>query len=144
MEQEPHPDFEETGEEPISELGVEATPTIESLPTQLGFVETEEISQLRGEVVEVIRSGDQEKITEIISQYLALAREVVSQLPNESYGFGQIGLMVAVAAIQRDGGRTDYYIQDLEDAAECAWNMRYDDLATLIETFIESGNIPQG
>lgn len=134
MEGEPQP-------EPVSQpeadrsLEVEAQKSIDALPETLGFVETPELSQLRGQLAEVIAFGSEE-VRELAIRYHSLAEEVVNQREGEDYRKAQIGLIVHMGLIRRDGGRTDHYVEDLEDALTYAWNERLEDTVATLEAAI--------
>ncbi len=118
-------------------LDVEPKEPVEALPETLGFVETPELVELRGQLVEAIASGRGET-KELATRYHLLAEEVVNQREGADYAKAQIGLIVQMGLIRRDGGRVDHYAEDLEDALTYAWNERLDDTVATLEAAIEA------
>lgn len=114
---------------------------IEKLPEVLGFTETQELSQLRGQLVEAI-AADSEEVRELATQYHLLAEEIVNQRQGEEFTKAQIGLIVAMGLIQREGGRIDDYVKELQDALTYANNMGLEDIAHILMTAIESTDKP--
>jgi hypothetical protein len=132
MEQGPQDPPPEQSENPEKQSHIE----IENLPVTLGFVETPELRQLRDEVVQAITAGD-EKRAELLARYESLAQDVVNQHSDtEHYIKAQIGLIIQIGLIRRAGEAN--YQNDLEDAAEYAWNARLDDLAAFLDEAIEN------
>ncbi len=143
MDQEPQP-------KPImppeaeQESGLELErPQVDTLPETLGFVETEELGQLRGELVEAI-AADSEEVKELATRYHLLGEEVVNQQEDEDYAKAQIGLIVQMGLIRRDGGKVDQYKEDLQDALTYAWNERLDDTVAVLEAAIQETETQEG
>lgn len=114
---------------------------IERLPQTLGFTETQELSQLRGQLVEAI-AVDSEKIRELATQYHLLAEQVINQHQGENFVKAQIGLIVAMGLIQREGDRIDDYVEQLKDALTYADNMGFKDIVDILIKTIASTEKP--
>ncbi len=110
---------------------MEARPAIDALPETLGFVETEELGQLRGQLVEAMSAGADVK--ELATRYHLLAEEVVNQREGDDFAKAQIGLIVQMGLIRRDGGRSENYAEDLQDALTYADNMGFADVMPVLE-----------
>lgn len=108
------------------------TAEVDDLPNRLGFLETEELSHIRAQLVEATTSNNEEVVRELATECHQLAAEVVSRLQGDEYPKAQVGLMVAMALIWRDSGRNDDYLNDLQDALDCATNMGYNDIADTV------------
>lgn len=136
MEHEAQPQQFEPGLEPDRSVELEIPVTIEALPEALGFIETEELGQLRRELVEAMAAGA-ENVTDLATRYHLLAEEVVNQREGGDFAKAQIGLIVQMGVIRRDGGRNDAYLYDLNDAHTYAFNMGFDDIVPTIEAAID-------
>jgi len=99
---------------------------INRLAETLGFIETDELRQIRPQLVAAMLAQDKETVIQLATQYHTLGEEVVNQQQNEEFARAQIGLMVALALVRRDGGRRADYVEDLEDALTCAVAMSLD------------------
>lgn len=86
---------------------MEAVPAIDSLPEVLGLVETQELIDLRRQVVEALRAGS--VVTEIVARYHLLAEEVVNQQEGPAFARAQIGLIVQMGLTHRAGGNEEAY-----------------------------------
>jgi len=118
--------------EPNPEAGAEEVKPIDALPEKLGFIETTDLAELRGVLVEAIDSGSN-RATRLMTVYQELGGEVVDELPNAERPRAQIGLIVQMGLIRRDGGRADQYMQDLEDAIDYAWQVGLDAEVAVLE-----------
>lgn len=104
--------------------GGEDGATVLAEAAALGFVETDEMRALRARI-SVTLAGDPTEQAPL----LVLAGQVLdySRLANREesvYGARfQIGLLIAKATVQRDGGELDYYHEDLGDAQDYADGM---------------------
>jgi len=121
----------EVGQEKSGEA--EGSP-IDSLPESLGFTETEELRQIRGELVEAMAGGAD--TVELTTNYQSLGEEEVGKHEGIDFSKAQIGLIVQMALIRRDGGRWDACLNDLQDALTYAENMGFTDLVPTLETAI--------
>lgn len=115
-----------------AETGEEAS-AIERLPEQLGLVETPDMKIIRDRAVEAAAAGDWPTTLRLRGQYLAHGGEIVEPLEGERAELASIGLTLAVGFIFRDGGRTENYEADLQNAHLLAWHKRRDDIAGIIE-----------
>jgi hypothetical protein len=127
----------------------EREPTaIEALPAQLGFRESEELRQLRGEAIAALKLSSEERF-ELLGRYQDSGREQVERLGSiDEKRLADIGLTVATGLINRDGGRPEAfrsalldalrYVQGYADNAaagnEPARRQRLDEVAAIIET----------
>jgi hypothetical protein len=115
---------------------MEAKPAIDVLPGALGFVEAEELAQLRGQLVEAMAADSDVK--ELATRYHLLAEAVVNQREGDNFAKAQIGLIVQMGLMRRDGGRNDDYLEDLQDAVTYADNMGFDDIVKVLHEAISS------
>ncbi len=107
--------------------------SIDSLPETLGFVEPQELAELRQRVTEAYRLGTSDA-RELAAQYHEAAEFIVNaHEERQAYVNAQIGLILRMGLIRRDGGNLTAYATDLEDAFYYAWNARLDDLAVEIK-----------
>jgi hypothetical protein len=88
---------------------------LEALPAALGYIETEEMADLRLRLVEAMGAG--ENTRELALQYRLLA-EQISDAATDSRA--RLGMLVRIAIMRYEGGRYDDCIQDLEDALTVA------------------------
>lgn len=107
---------------------------IDMLPERLGFIETDELSQIKAKLIEVMTSGEVEEVKTIAARYHVLGELVVDERQGKDFPRAQIGLSVAMALIRRDAGRIEEYVEDLNDALEYASNMGYADVISSLET----------
>lgn len=109
---------------------------IEELPERLGFVETEEMEQLRARLVEAMADEDREKVRELATQFYALGEEEVNAKQGQDFARAQLGLAIAMCVIRRDAGRLNAYLEDLEEALDNADRMGYQDIVSALETAV--------
>jgi len=115
---------------------LEAPRGIEELPEALGFTETPDLRQLRDQVVEATTAGSEE-FRELATRYHLLAIEVVNQYKGIDFAKAQIGLVVRMGLIWRDGGKAKYYLEDLRDALTCTRNEQLENTAVVLEAAIQ-------
>ena len=86
------------------ELGeaMEPRSSIDLLPEMMGYVETRELSELRNSIVEALRRGEEAR--DLQTHYHMLAEAVVDELPGLARAGAQIGLIVQMGIMRRDGG----------------------------------------
>ena len=123
-----------TFEIPDSETAKTPELGIGDLPEVLGYQETEEIAQLRGQLVEAMLHGADTK--DLANQYQLLAEVVVNQRRGNDFIRAQIGLTVQMALIRHDGGRIEACVEDLENALEYAENLGLHDVVALLDRVI--------
>lgn len=119
----------------------ETQPSIEALPELLGFVETAEMRELRPQFIEAIQSGTDEVRIGLARRYTELANQVVGQYQGDALDRAEIGRIVAMATMRRDAGRSDYYLEELEEALERASQEGYSDASSVIEAAIGAANV---
>jgi len=95
------------------------------MPEKLGYRETEELSALRTELIEAMRSDV--NVLELAVRYQELAETIANQAPDE---LARLGYDIAWALIKREGGRDA--ADDLDAAAMHAHQMGLDDIAELL------------
>ncbi len=95
---------------------MEPKPEIDRLPEALGYAETKELAELRRQVVDAMLSGA--GVTELLTRYQLLGEQVVleSQRSGGDSARTQIGLMVQMALVRRDGGNFEGYWDGLDEA----------------------------
>ena len=116
----------------------EPVSSIELLPGQLGFVETEELSQMRERLVKAYAFGNEEEISELARDYHLAAENIINNLAGENFPKGQIGLIITMGLMRRDGGRIDAYNEDLQDALDYSRNMGYRDVVLVLTAAIRT------
>ena len=109
---------------------------LEELAEQLGFIETDELRQIRDATIEASASGREELLRELIEQYQISSELLTGEIQGHAYADTQIGLIIATATLRRDCGRIYACLQDLDDAVAYAKNMDYDLLATQLQDII--------
>jgi hypothetical protein len=123
----------------------EVTSPLGQLPAELGFTETTELAGVKQRLLGAFASGDPEnQIPYLSNLYHAAGREELEKIEgteSERYIRGQIGFIVARANMYYEGGQLGLYRTELKDAFTYADNMRYDDIATQIQSALDS--IPQ-
>src|ERR1035437_8120914 len=115
----PESESQPTPTEPGTNREIEAPLTLEALPTQLGFVESPPLMQLREQFLK-IATEDPDSARELAIRYRLLAEEVVEEHTGAAYGKAQIGLIIAVGLNWRDAGSPNRYLEQLRDAREYA------------------------
>jgi hypothetical protein len=88
---------------------------LEALPAALGYIETEEMADLRLRLVEAMGAG--ENTRELALQYRLLAEQISDAAADSR---ARLGMLVRIAIMRYEGGRYDDCIQDLEDALTVA------------------------
>lgn len=134
------------GPEPVepTETGPELErPNVEALPEALGFVETPEMAEVRDQWIEAM-TADNEEAQELATRYHLLAQEAVNERQGNEFTTASIGLIIRMALVRRDAGRTDHYLQDLEDASMYAWNSQMDEVVAVLDAAIEEGRGERG
>ena len=101
----------------------------EALEEKLGFIETDDLAQIRKALVEANEREDDKVIQGLIGQYQVQGESIVNQQQGLAYVLAQIGLMIATATLRRDIGKTELALEDIEAAAEYAKNMGMDAVA---------------
>lgn len=110
----------------------EDVPSIDALPGHLGFFETERLGDIRARLLEAMISYDIEAVKTLIADYYQEGELSVNKRQGDGYGTAQIGLLLAVALVRRDAGRTEDYENDLDDALDYAANMGYDEVVMVL------------
>jgi hypothetical protein len=100
----------------------ENSPGLDGLSEALGFVETDELQQLRYELTTAMQAGGSTR--KLAARYQELAETLANQEPTE---LARLGYDVAWALLKREGGRD--YVDDLEVAAMHAHQIGLDDVA---------------
>lgn len=116
---------------------------LEALYTQLGFVETDKLTEKRLQLVAAMASGDQDdQSLAIVTDYQiageTLLETTIDGQETDRFIRGQIGFILAQAKMFLAAGLPGLARSQLEDAFVCANNSRYDDIATQINTMIDS------
>lgn len=121
------------------------SPELAHLPTELGFIETDELTSARQRLLEAFAAGDPEsQIPHLSDLYQAAGQEELEKIEGtetERFTKGQIGFIVAQANIYYEAGQFGLYRSLLNDALTYADNMRYDEVAAQIKTALD--NIPK-
>ncbi len=131
MEQEPPSDSTPTQPTELEESAETPKPAIDALPEALGFAETEELGRLREQLIKAMLAGADVK--ELAARYHLLAEELVNQREGEDFAKAQIGLIIQMGLMRRDGGRSDDFAEDLHDALTYAKNMGLADIVSVLE-----------
>jgi len=84
---------------------------LEALPAALGYVETQEMADLRIRLVEAMSAGEDTR--ELALEYRLLAEQASEAAENSN---ARLGMLVRIAIMRYEGGRYDDCIEDLEDA----------------------------
>ena len=128
-------------DETIREDGETTEPSLlDQLPETLGFVETSEIKEARAGLIQTIATDDWPRIHALKRRYLELGQAVAEQAQGEDFAKAQIGLIVATALMWRDADRPKNYGGELYNAHQYAFNMRFDDVAAVLEkAMVEAG-----
>lgn len=121
------------------------SPDLAHLPTELGFIETEELKGVKQRLLDAFSSGDPEsQLPHLSDLYQAAGQEELEKIEGgdtERYTKGQIGFIVAQANMYYQAGQFGLYRSQLNDAFTYADNMRYDELAAQIQAALD--NIPK-
>lgn len=121
-----HTNFESSSDTP-------ETPEIYRLAEALGFVETSELCELRDLLTTAMVTQSTEEVAVLASRYRELGEVVVEQYQGGEYIRAQIGLSVAMAIIRRNAGRTQHYIEDLDDMILYAENSNNLDIVAVLD-----------
>lgn len=114
----------------------EAVRAARELPEALGFIETDQLRQLRAELIAAMQAGT--STVDLATQYRLLAEELVSkQEDDDDFERAKLGLGISIGFMRRDGGREDAYRADMEDAILHAHNMGLDDVVILLEESLD-------
>ena len=101
---------------------------VDLLPEALGYVETNDLTELAGELVEAMRSDAETK--DLATRYLERAEVIAAEATDER---ARLGLEIRLALLRRAGGRTEAYLEDIEIAAVHAFYMGLDQVASILE-----------
>ncbi|MCB0689606.1 MAG: hypothetical protein KDC53_23865 [Saprospiraceae bacterium] len=107
------------------------TLTIDALPEYSGFVPSAAMEKLRPQVVTAI-ANQANRFTDILTEYRMLGEQIVDQLSDIQRLKAQIGLIVHMGMLWRDGGNQKEYLIEIIDAQTYAWNLVFDDLHEVI------------
>lgn len=107
--------------------------SLDELSRRLGFVENDELRAVRELAVEASSMGDTERVKALLSEYQLHGEELVSNLQGSEYIRGQIGLIVAKAALHRDAGDVEAFLEDIKDAKDYAYDMYEDETVSVLE-----------
>lgn len=113
---------------------------LDVLPAGFGFTENAALTELMTKIREAYARGDEEAVTDILTEYRIKAEDAVSQFQGADYAKAQICLDVYMGILRREVGRD--YIEDLQDALTYAANMGYDDIARIIEAQLDMLDVP--
>lgn len=117
-----------------SMVGRETEPiNIDALPQSLGFVLTPELEMQRSEVIEAYISNNEDYILTEAYFYFLGAQRVVEQRQGDDYARAQLGMNIDICLIDREAGRLENYLVDLQDAYAQAWNMHLDEVAAVLQ-----------
>jgi len=123
----------------------EQNPDLAHLPAELGFIETDELAQIKQRLLDAFASGDPEsQIPHLSDLYQAAGQEELEKIEGgdtERFTKGQIGFIVAQANMYYQVGQFGLYRSQLNDALTYADNMRYEDVAAQIQAALD--NIPK-
>jgi hypothetical protein len=108
----------------------------EALPAALGYIETEEMVELRRTLVEAMTA--QEDTRESALRYRLMA-EQLTDYDSENASRLRIGMLVSIALIKRDGGRYDAYLEDVDDALVMAEQEGIEDLVLILGEMLDEG-----
>jgi len=106
---------------------------LDALPSRLGFSEPAELGPIKHSLAEAMVSRDNEAVRAIVADYYEAGEWVIEELQDDEYGRAQIGLLVTLALIRRDAGRTEDFIEDLDDILEYATSMGYSEAIQVLE-----------
>ena len=106
----------------IKSLDLGDIDALRGLPEALGLIETEEMVELKDQLVAAMTS-DSDTVRELATRYQLLAAAIVEQCQDTAYYRAQIGLTVQMAIIRHSAGREEDALEDLRDAAIYAENM---------------------
>lgn len=115
---------------------------LDLVPAELGFVETEELIEIREQLRLAYEYRDDDGAIDklgidwLLLRYHEIGITVVEQQQDKGFSRAQLGLMVAMALLRRDVGRIDHYIEDLEEALEPVEQAGYLTAALVIEAAI--------
>jgi hypothetical protein len=115
---------------------------VRDLPAELGFIESEELMGLRGQIREAETMGDEERTRELVIQYALGGEKIVNQKQGEDFPKAQIGLIIAKALVRKEAGRVDYYSSDLYDALTYAEGMGYVEVAEALRNALDKLGSP--
>ncbi|MDD2871768.1 MAG: hypothetical protein PHS49_07310 [Candidatus Gracilibacteria bacterium] len=101
------------------------------LATQLGLTETEEMLELREQIIDLLVEGVSVKHLKI--QYEDLAIGIIDKHHGEQYYKAQIALNILYAAMYLISGKMDIYSEEVEDIITYASNMGYDEILQEIQ-----------
>lgn len=108
----------------------------EALPEALGYVETDEMVEMRRTLVEAMRAD--EDTSELALRY-RLEAERLTDFDSENASRLRIGMLVSIALMRRDGGRHDAYLEDIEDALVMAEQEGIGDLVQILGEMLDAG-----
>lgn len=113
--------------------GISETLVITELAEALGFIETLEMSEIRRSLIRAMINQSTEEVKTLATQFHELGESVVDQYQGKKYERAQIGLSAALAVIRRDAGRTQHYIEDLDEMLVIAENSNNIDIYSILD-----------
>lgn len=108
----------------------------EALPEALGYIETEDMLEMRRTLVEAMRAGSDTK--DLALRY-RLAAEALTDYDSEGASRLRIGMLVSIALMRREGGRHEVYLEDIEDALVMAEQEGIEDLVHILGEMLDEG-----
>lgn len=104
------------------------------LVEELGFTETAELQQLRGQLMDAVKYEDEEKVRALLLECRIIAEGIIDELPaGIAYTYGQIALITAMALVKRDIGDTEGFLTEIGDACEYAAQVDMGDVVAILE-----------
>ena len=110
-------------EQPPSPEQHNIPPLHETLPAELGFIETEELRDAREFMRAAIRQDNPDEVRRLRILYKTLAEQVVEQVDDKLHYEAEIGRIVAEASLWYEAGDINNYLDDIEAAIDYARNL---------------------
>lgn len=110
---------------------------MDDLPAELGFIENDELVELRSQIREAVAVGDEERVRKLAYLYTLEGEKVVEQKQGADFPKAQIGLIIAKARVWKEAGRSDVYPGDLYDSLTYAEGMGYDEIAKTLRNALD-------
>jgi len=130
MESQEYNESTNKGDKSPEEVPVSIASALRNLATILGVIETEKMTQLRNEIVRLMKN--EEEFVDVYLEYDELAKEVIDQQNGGRSAEGQIALILLKASMLYDGGDSLRCEVEIDDALVYASNMQYDDVVRKI------------
>ena len=131
-------EYDTEEEEEEAEVNLEGL-ALEEVPTALGFIETEEMINLKNIIIRQIRDND-DNFRDNAAAYHKLAEDIVSKNRSEKESLSIFGLTITVATIWKEAGEYDIFVEEMRTVVLDVEGLKLPKLANALNAFLDKDN----